>query len=209
MENLILIFTCLTAGLFLQRSTVFTDNAPLTLNLYVIWIALPALILRQVPPLSFSADLFILVLIPWVMTGLGAILVLIASRLCTWSREVTAVLLLTVPLGNTSFLGIPMIEAFFNTDMVTYGIIYDQFGSFVALATYGSFILALYSKQQPQDIRLIAKNILTFPPFLTLLLALLFAKQLQLLRQHNLHNLILRLPLSSSLPQIDVQLVVC
>ncbi|MBU1231720.1 MAG: AEC family transporter, partial [Proteobacteria bacterium] len=150
MENFILIFICLAAGIILQRLTVFADNAPLTLNLYVIWIALPALILRQVPTLSFSMDLFILILMPWFMTGLGAVMVVIASRLFSWSREVTAVLLLTVPLGNTSFLGIPMIAAFFSTDMVSYGIIYDQFGSFLALATYGSLVLAFYSKQEQQ-----------------------------------------------------------
>ncbi|MBU1137402.1 MAG: AEC family transporter [Proteobacteria bacterium] len=179
MENFILIFICLAAGIILQRLTVFADNAPLTLNLYVIWIALPALILRQVPTLSFSMDLFILILMPWFMTGLGAVMVVIASRLFSWSREVTAVLLLTVPLGNTSFLGIPMIAAFFSTDMVSYGIIYDQFGSFLALATYGSLVLAFYSKQEQQGAGAITRRILTFPPFLALLTALLFAKQLQ------------------------------
>jgi len=179
MENFILIFICLSSGMFLQRLAVFADNAPLTLNLYVIWVALPALILRQVPTLSFSTDLFILLLMPWLMTALGGVLVLAASRLLSWSREVTAVLLLTVPLGNTSFLGIPMIEAFWGTNMVSYGIIYDQFGSFLALSTYGSFVLALYSKQQHQNAKTITKKILTFPPFLALLFALLFAKPLQ------------------------------
>jgi malate permease and related proteins len=179
MENFILIFICLAAGMSLQRLAVFSDNAPLSLNQYVIWVALPALILRQVPTLSFSTDLFILLLMPWLMTALGAVLVFAASRLFSWSSEVTAVLLLTVPLGNTSFLGIPMIEAFWGTDMVSYGIIYDQFGSFLALSTYGSFILALYSEQQRQSAKAIAGKVLTFPPFLALLFALLFAKPLQ------------------------------
>ena len=179
MENFILIFICLACGMFLQHRDVFADNAPLTLNLYVIWIALPALILCQVPTLSFSTDLFVLLVMPWLMTALGAVLVWITSRLLEWSREVTGVLLLTVPLGNTSFLGIPMIDAFFGMDMVSYGIIYDQFGSFMALSTYGSFILALYSKQQHQSVRTIAKRVFSFPPFLALLIALLFAKPLQ------------------------------
>lgn len=179
MENFILIFICLAAGMGLQRLSLFEDNAPLTLNLYVIWVALPALILRQVPMLSFSTDLFILLLMPWLMTVLGAVLVLMASRLLCWSRDVTAVLLLTVPLGNTSFLGIPMIEAFWGTEMVSYGIIYDQFGSFLALSTYGSFILALYSEQQRQSAGAILKKVLTFPPFMALLVALVLSKPLQ------------------------------
>ena len=180
MENFILIFICLASGMVLQRLAVFAENAPQTLNLYVIWVALPALILRQVPTLSFSEDLFILLLMPWLMTGLGALLVWGASRLFNWSSQVTAVLLLTVPLGNTSFLGIPMIEAFWGTEMVSYGIIYDQFGSFLALSTYGSFILALYSGQERQSGADIVKKVLTFPPFIALLVALLFA---QVLRQ--------------------------
>ncbi len=179
MENFILIFICLMAGMSLQRLAIFADNAPQTLNLYVIWLALPALILHQVPTLSFSSDLFILILMPWLMTALGAMLVLGVSRLFSWSVEVKAVLLLTVPLGNTSFLGIPMIEAFWGTEMVSYGIIYDQFGSFLALSTYGSLVLALYSENQRPNSRAVAKKILTFPPFLALLIAILFAKQLQ------------------------------
>lgn len=163
----------------LQRLSLFAENAPQTLNLYVIWVALPALILRQVPTLSFSADLFILLLMPWLMTALGAVLVFVASRLFHWSREVTAVLLLTVPLGNTSFLGIPMIEAFWGADMVSYGIIYDQFGSFLALSTYGSFVLALYSEQERQEAGDILKKVLTFPPFIALIMALVLAKPLQ------------------------------
>ncbi len=179
MENFILIFLCLACGMLLQRRHVFAENAPQTLNLYVIWVALPALILRQVPTLSFSTDLFILLVIPWLMTGLGAFLVWAASRVFKWSDEVTAVLLLTVPLGNTSFLGIPMIEAFWGTEMVSYGIIYDQFGSFLALSTYGSFILALYSGQKRQSGADILKKVLTFPPFIALIFALLCAQVLQ------------------------------
>ncbi len=178
MENFVLIFVCLAAGMVFQRLNVFPDDTPLSLNLYVIWIALPALILRQVPMLSFSADLFILLLMPWLMTGLGAAVVLAGSRLFGWSREVTGVLLLTVPLGNTSFLGIPMIEAFFGTEMVSYGIIYDQFGSFMALATYGSFVLAFYSGQARQSAGAVVKRILLFPPFIALLTALVFSKVL-------------------------------
>ncbi len=178
MENFILIFICLAFGMLLQGRKIFAENAPQTLNLYVIWVALPALILRQVPTLSFSTDLFVLLAMPWLMTLLGALLVWLGSHYFKWSAEITGVLLLTVPLGNTSFLGIPMIEAFFNLDMVSYGIIYDQFGSFLALSTYGSFIFAIYSNEG-QSVRKIAGRVLSFPPFLALLVAILFADPLQ------------------------------
>ncbi len=178
MENFILIFICLVLGVLLQQCKVFTENSYQTLNLYVIWVALPALILSQVPKLTFSTDLFVLLWVPWIVAILGIFLALAACKFFSWSSEVKAVLLLTLPLGNTSFLGLPMIEAFFGTEMVSYGIIYDQFGSFLLLSTYGSLILALYSTQK-QSIAGVTKRVFTFPPFLALLLALIFARQLQ------------------------------
>lgn len=180
MENFILIGICLTAGFGLQRLKIFPKNGAIVLNLYVIWIAFPALILVQVPRLSFSVDLLILILMPWIMLLFGAAMVLTAARIFHWSKEITGVLLLTVPLANTSFLGIPMIIAFFGEAMVPYGIIYDQFGSFPALATYGTVVLAIYSGQQQQNAAVaIARKIVTFPPFVALIIALIFGRQLQ------------------------------
>ena len=64
--------------------------------------------------------------------------------------------------------------------MLPYGIIYDQFGSFMALATYGTLILALYgnSEQRPGPGEVLRK-IITFPPFIALTLALIAAPWLR------------------------------
>jgi len=179
MENFILIIICLTAGLILQYFPIFNKDAGLTLNLYVIWIALPALILRQVPELVFNNDLLICVVMPWVMVVTGALLVKIGSWLFHWSRQIEGGLMLMVPLGNTSFLGIPMITAFFGREMVPYGILYDQFGSFLALSTYGTIILAVYSGQERQKPLVLLRKIITFPPFIALLSAIIFHTPLQ------------------------------
>lgn len=179
MENFILIILCLTGGLILQHFPIFNRDAPLALNLYVIWFALPALILRQVPELAFNSDLLICVVMPWLMVGLGVILVKIGSFLFRWSRRIEGGLMLMVPLGNTSFLGIPMITAFFGGEMVPYGILYDQFGSFIALSTYGTIILAVYSSRERQKPLVLFRKIFTFPPFIALLLALIFQTPLQ------------------------------
>lgn len=83
-------------------------------------------------------------------------------------------LLLIVPLGNTSFLGIPMVRAFFGDQAVSYALLYDQLGSFLALATYGSLIIALYSGEKTPTPGNIVKKIITFPPFVALILACFF-----------------------------------
>jgi hypothetical protein len=72
---------------------------------------------------------------------------------------------------STSFLGIPMVRAFWGDAGVPYAVIYDQLGSFLALSTYGAFVLAYYSGDGKVSVRAIAQRIITFPPFIALLLA--------------------------------------
>ncbi|GGY67021.1 hypothetical protein GCM10011613_08850 [Cellvibrio zantedeschiae] len=78
--------------------------------------------------------------------------------------------MLTVPLGNTGFVGIPLVEALLGSDAVPYAILYDQFGTFVALNTLGSFVAAYYSGGVVSWKKL-AKTILSFPPFIALVVA--------------------------------------
>ncbi len=171
MTNFLLIFICLGAGMLLQRRRDLPAATAQALNLYVIYIALPALVLAQMPTLQFSADLLVPIAMPWLLLAIGAGLVLLGQRLFSWSREVTGCLLLCVPLGNTSFLGIPMVIAFFGEEFVPYAVIYDQLGSFIALATYGTLVLAAYEEGSRPRLSKIITRIATFPPFLALVLA--------------------------------------
>jgi len=173
MENLVIIFSLLLLGMLLNRLKVFPDNAAQSLNLFIIYVSLPALILVQVPRLVFSKELLAPVLLPWFMVLVSALLVLAASRIFKWPRPTTGALLLIVPLGNTSFFGIPMVEAYWGTDAVSYAVLYDQFGSFLALSTYGAMILAAYSDSQKPTPAAVLKKIVLFPPFIALVIGLL------------------------------------
>jgi len=112
MEQTLPFLIFLGAGLLLRRLPVFPADTDRSLNLYVIYIALPALILLQVPTLHFSSQMLVTVIMPWLTVFVSAGLTLLLCRLMRWSRETTGALLLVVPLGNTSFLGIPMVEQF-------------------------------------------------------------------------------------------------
>jgi predicted permease len=82
-------------------------------------------------------------------------------------------LLLCVPLGNTSFVGIPIIAALRGDDAVRYAVLYDQFGSFLALSTYGLLVLARYSGEARPGLATLSGRVLSFPPFVALMLALI------------------------------------
>jgi predicted permease len=105
-------------------------------------------------------------------------LILLLSRIFKWDKNITGCLLLLIPLGNTSFLGIPMVKAFFGGAAVNYALLYDQLGSFLALAIYGSFIVAVYNTDNNNGnmenritILPVLKKVITFPPFIALIVA--------------------------------------
>lgn len=172
MENFIITITFLLIGVALKRLPDFPDETGNTLNLFVIYISLPALVLLKIPELVFSKSLLIPTLMPWGMLFFSSALVWILSRLLKWDRATTGCLLLLIPLGNTSFLGIPMVRAFFGDQAIPYALIYDQLGSFLALATYGSLILAFYGTAESKPtIGSVIKKVISFPPFIALAFA--------------------------------------
>lgn len=172
MEQTLPFLLLLAAGQIMRRIPGFPADTDRGLNLYVIYVALPALILVQVPRLALSRDLLVPVLMPWAVVLFAGLLTWGICRLARWPREIAGALLLMVPLGNTSFLGIPMVQQFFGESGIPYAILYDQFGSFLALSTYGTLVLALYSgAKRPRPLEIL-KRIVFFPPFLALAAAL-------------------------------------
>ncbi|WP_419571661.1 AEC family transporter [Rheinheimera sp.] len=174
MENFALVLVYLLLGYFLRRLPQFPANTGLVLNQFVLYIALPALVLQKIPQLQFSSQLLLPALVPWALLFLVAAAVVMAGRFWGWQRQTTAALLVVLPLGNTSFLGFPMVEAFFGSSALPVAMIYDQAGSFVALATWSTIIAALYNPNADKPtVGSISKRILLFPSFIALATALL------------------------------------
>ncbi|WP_019674941.1 AEC family transporter [Arsukibacterium perlucidum] len=174
MDNFYLVLAYLVIGFGLRRLPAMPENSGIVLNIYVLYVALPALILKNVPLLQFSIELLIPALTPWLLLLAVVATVLLLSKLLKWSREVTGALLIVLPLGNTSFLGFPMTQALFGSSAMPYAVVYDQVGSFIALATYVTIIAAIYSPQvtKPTAKSIIVK-IITFPSFIALVGGLL------------------------------------
>ncbi len=172
MENFILILLAILIGYIIRRTNVFPQNASTILNQFVIYISLPAMILIQIPKLTFSIEAVIPIVIAWSVMIFSAILVLLASKFFNFSREVEGSLMLVTVLNNSSFLGIPIINAYMGETALPYVLVYDQLGTFIALATYGTFIASYYSSKSEVSFKIITFKILTFPPVWALVLAL-------------------------------------
>jgi predicted permease len=174
MDNFILITIAIFVGYVLQKFKIFAKETPLILNQFIIYVSLPAIILMQVPKLTFSFDILIPTVVAWLVMGISALIVIIISKILNWNNEVTGSLMLVAILTNSSIMGIPIIGAYFGEEALPYVLIYDQLGTFIALATYGTFVTAYYSSKNSINSRVIIQKVLTFPPFLSLIIALCF-----------------------------------
>lgn len=159
-----LMLAMLALGMLFARLRVLPDNAAETLNLLVLYVCLPAAILVNVPKLRFEPSLFALVALPWLVAGIAWGAVRLLSRWLHFRRDETVVLVLLTMLGNTSYVGFPMIEALLGPQALPYAVVYDQFGTFLILSTAGLVVLAHGSGGSAPPLRTIALRILRFPP---------------------------------------------
>jgi len=173
MNNLLLLILCFVAGMLLRRFRRMPDNAPATLNSFIIHVSLPALTLLYIHQLKLGGDVLLTGLMAWIVFGLSVGLFWFVGRWLNLSRATTGALMLVGGLGNTSFFGLPMVEAFYGKEGLTTAIIADQLGSFFALSVLGITVAGIYSSGRPTAAQIV-KRIALFPPFISLCIALVF-----------------------------------
>jgi predicted permease len=172
MEQFAFIVALLLIGILLQKAPAPADFSK-SLNFFVIYVSLPATVLLQVPKIHFDLSALGVVIVPWLLVPIMAAIVIAMTR--SHPPHVRAALLLVIPLGNTSFVGIPVIQTLLGEGAIGYVLMYDQFGTFLILSLYGSAVIARYESGIFHK-RLIFKKLLFFPPFLILLFALLWGE---------------------------------
>lgn len=171
MSALLLLFVCLLLGVLVARFARPPAGIVHGINFWVLNIALSALVLELIPRLKFDPQLWFLIVAMW-LTFAGAWLLfgLLGPRL-GWSRQRTGALILVCGLGNTSFMGYPLIQALHGKAGLALAVVADQLGCFPVLASAGIVVASIYAGRTPQP-RLIVRRILTFPPFLALLVGI-------------------------------------
>jgi predicted permease len=173
MNNYLLLGACFALGIILRRSGRLPDNAASALNGFVVHISLPALTLTYVHSLELRTSLILPALMPWVMFGIGCGFFWLAAKAFGFSRGTTGALTLTGGLANTSFVGLPMIDAFYGPEYLGLGILIDQLGSYFVLSTLGILVASLYSPGRSINAKAVVRKIALFVPFQAFVLALL------------------------------------
>ena len=168
MNALWLLIACLLLGFLVARLGKPPATLAQGLNWWVINIAFSALVLSLVPKIAFDWHLWFLVVSMWfVFLGAWAFFTFIGKR-CGWSLQLIGALTLVCGLGNTSFIGFPLIEAMRGVEGLKLALIGDQAGCFVALGVGGTIVAAVYSGRSVAPMT-VARRVLLFPPFASLL----------------------------------------
>ncbi|OOG66001.1 transporter [Rhodanobacter sp. B04] len=168
---MLLLFVCLFLGVLVARFAKPPVGIVAGINWWVINVALPALVLDLIPGVKFDPQLWFPVA-AMVLTFGGAWLLfgLLGPRL-GWSRQRTGALILVCGLGNTSFMGYPLMQALHGQPGLTLAVVADQLGAFPLLASAGILVASVHAGRKPEP-ALILRRILTFPAFVALVVGI-------------------------------------
>lgn len=171
MSNLILLFVCLIIGIVLKKSKIIPENFHTSLNAFVINISLSAFSLYYISKIELNSSVIYPVLVVWIGIFMAILFFAGLGKIFGWKSSLIGALIMCAGFGNTSFVGIPLIQAMYGEEGLKTVMLVDQPG-FVALSTVGILVANFYSGSKDSLLKHLSK-ILKFPPFIAFVIALL------------------------------------
>ena len=176
MENFVLIGVCIVLGMILRATKSIHPDAHKGINTWVLYIALPAVSFKYLPQVQWGWEMAFPIIATFLVTIGSMFFMAIYSKMKGYSRRSQSTLSLISGYSNTSFVGFPLITAFFGEQYLSIAILCDQ-TMFFTLSTIG-IITSLKggSKDAVVDAQFIVKRLFTFPPFIACISALLLSQ---------------------------------
>jgi predicted permease len=122
--------------------------------------------------LSLVPELLAAAAAPWLVFGGAWLLFRAVGPRLGFSPGTVAALVLTGGLGNTAFVGLPLIEGLMGREGLLVAVVVDQLGSFLVLGSVAT-LFAAHAAAQDTRVGTLLKKVVGFPPFIALVAALL------------------------------------
>jgi len=164
-------FLCLFIGIGIKRLPNFPKNTHVALNQFVLFISLPAMALNYLPEIKLGWNLIYPASVAYIGFICAAIIFIPLAKYYRWSKKLLGCLLLTAGLGNTSFVGIPVIQALYGDEGIKTLIIVDIPGTVVVLSSLG-MLTAIACSNGSSNAKSILTNLIKFPPFIAFMVGL-------------------------------------
>lgn len=164
-------------GIIAQYFSFLPKDGYRSINKFILYVPLPAIVLTKIPFLEITHEVIFPIASAWIIFFASAVFAYIFCRIMKYDKKTMACLILCCGLGNTSFVGYPILKYFYGEQSLQYAIFVDQPGSFLILSTFG-ILVATYFSASSLDIKQMGLRLIKFPPFLIFILALFLQKEL-------------------------------
>lgn len=176
MVNFVLIAVCIIAGMIFKATKSIHPDAHKGINTWILYLAMPAVSFKYLPKVQWTTEMLFPIAATFLISVFCFFYVMFYSKSKGYSRRSRSTLELASGYSNTSFIGFPLISAFYGEGLLSIAIICDQ-TMFFALSTLG-IIAAVKggSKSGKINAVLILKRLVTFPPLIGTISALVLSQ---------------------------------
>lgn len=158
-------------GVALRVSGLLKSEDAKVLNTVLLYSALPVLIFSSVQRAEIDGSLAALPLLGWGLALTGLLLAWAAAKALRLPGPTAGAFVLVAAFGNTGYVGYPLAQAMLGESGLVRAVFSDVFGNTAAVVIVGTLIAA---RLGDSDARVHpVKEIVTYPPFIALALALL------------------------------------
>ncbi len=158
-------------GVVLRATGLLPRRASETLNTVLLYVAIPALVFDAIYPAKIDYTFLGEVGIAWAVGLAGLLLAWVAGRAMRLPRPALGAFMLVAALGNTGYLGYPIVSQLFGEPGLVRAVFYDVFGTVLILLTLGLFVAARMG-ERAERVNLL-REIVTFPVVIAVVAALL------------------------------------
>lgn len=171
MTNFLLIIVCMLAGMMARKYGKLPPGAYKAVNALILNLALPAVSFKYLPHMQWTASLLLPAAMPVIVWLCGWMYIRVYASKAKLDKASENGLKLVTGLSNTSFVGFPLVSAYFGDNALGIAVICDQV-SFMLLATAGIVVAINASGQHTLSVSMVAKKVFLFPPFIACVAAL-------------------------------------
>lgn len=175
MENFILIILCVSLGIIVRWRHIVKKDPHKGINVWLLYVALPALALRFIPEIKWSIEAIFPAIAPLVAWCGAIVFTNLYARKTKIDADTKLALLITSGLGNTAFLGFPMIAAYYGVENIRFAIIYDQV-TFLFFSTVVITLIMNRKSGSKATLKEVLKKVFTFPTFVATLTAIVLTQ---------------------------------
>lgn len=177
MVNFILIAFCIIAGMVFRAAKWIPADAYKGINTWVLYLALPAVSFKYIPLINWSPQMLFPALSSLIVWAGSWVFMEIYCRYKKYKQRSRSALELASGYSNTSFIGFPLIAAYFGEQQLSIAIICDQ-SMFILLSTAGiiNAVKGNRSDHSGVSASVIFRRLITFPPLIGCFLALLLSQ---------------------------------